>query len=159
MGKKSRRVRQQERRQEIVDQAEEDYEAGLVDFTTDEIAKHLEIPTPPGYEGIIHPEVVRPLLEWNRVLQTAKEAGHNDPTRTCISRLQMSRERIKMTFEKCEPGPQALMTQFEHLHLKMSRAAIDEAAKEKQLRVADEQVQEDPKHGVCRRGTGVSSAV
>lgn len=150
MGKKSRRARQQERRQEVLDQAEEDYESGLIDFTTDMIAKHLQIPIPVGCEGIIHPEVVRPLLEWNRVLQTAREAGHEDPTRTCIARLQMSRERVKITFEECEPGPQALMTQFEWLHLKIARAAIKEAAGEKQLRFADDhQLQNVPERGVC----------
>lgn len=131
MGKKSRRSRQQERRQGMVEEAEEDYEAGLVDFTTSEIAKHLQIPTPVGCEGVIHPEVVRSLLEWDRVLQTAHESGHSDPTRTCITRLQMSRDRIKMTFEECSPGPHTLMSEFEWLHIRLAKTAIAET-KEKQ---------------------------
>lgn len=130
MPKKSRRVRTQLTRSEAVDQAEKDYEEGLVDFTTRDIAQHLDIPVPPGCEGVVHPGVVRPLLEWNRVIQTAKEAGHADPTKTCITRLQMSRERVKMTFEHCDPGPEALMSKFEWLHLQMSKAAVQEAAEE-----------------------------
>ena len=122
MGKKSRRARNRETRCDAAEHSEED--EGLIDFTTEDVARHVQIPAPSGCNGVIHPDVARFLLEWGRVLQTAKEAGYPDPSRTCISRLQMGPKKIKMTFDRCEPGPHALVSELEMIHHRLSREAI-----------------------------------
>jgi len=138
MGKKSRRRdRHREEREEDLEERRKDIDAGIVEFSTEDLVARM------GMEELqlsdlglfVHPAPLRRILDWTKVMATAREAGHADPTRCGVISFKSNGKTIRLVFSNCLPGhPAALLSPYEAEVLDATTRAPSSGGREQSVR-------------------------
>jgi len=130
MGKKSRRHRHREEQEADLHEREQDLRDGMIEFSSADLTSRLGMEPLPSLGLFLHPQALRKLLDWNKTVQTAKDAGHPDPTRCGVISLKSNGHRLRLVFSDCEPGhPAALLSPLEAATLRNHQLTQEEKAK------------------------------
>lgn len=114
MGKKSRRDRHRVENEEDAEESRRDRLENMVEFTSEDITTRLGADSLPNIGLFIHPTALRKVLDWGRVVDTAKDAGHPDPTRVGVISFKSNGKRVRLVFCDCGVGhPAALLSAYE----------------------------------------------
>lgn len=128
MGKKSRR-RDRHRVEREADLAEQeaDLRDGMVTFSTYDLTQRLGMDALPDLGIFVHPTALRRVLDWEKVVQTAADAGHPDPTRCGVISFKSNGKRIRLIFSDLALGhPAALLSSFEQEALQNQKLTHEE---------------------------------
>lgn len=130
MGKKSkRRDRHRQEREADLREQEQDLADGMIDFSQDDLVQRLGLDPLPDLGLFIHPDALRKLLDWTKTIQTAKDAGHPDPTKCGVISMKSNGHRLRLTFSDCSAGhPAALLSPVEAATLRLHKLTQEEKA-------------------------------
>lgn len=115
MGKKSRRRdRHREEREADLEERRKDLAEGMVEFTTEDLVARMGMEELPDLGLFVHPAPLRRILDWEKVMATARDAGHQDPTRCGVISFKSNGKTIRLVFSDCLSGhPAALLSPYE----------------------------------------------
>lgn len=130
MGKKSRRNRNRAEKEADADELRRDKTDNMIEFTSDDITRRIGGDTLPNIGLFMHPLTLRKVLDWGRVVDTAKEAGHPDPTKVGVISFKSNGLRVRLGFSDCYPGhPAALLSPYEAAMLRHAAQTREEVQK------------------------------
>lgn len=130
MGKKSRRNRHRAENAADADELHRDKMDNMIEFTSDDITRRTGGEPLRNIGLFIHPLALRKVLDWGRVVATARDAGHPDPTTVGVISFKSNGRCVRLVFSDCCAGhPAALLSPYEAAMLSHAAQTREEVQK------------------------------